>query len=217
MGVFSTLPAFLFAVTLIWAAPGPAMLLVVRRAALHGARPAMATVLGLGAGLYVWAILAAVGLGALVAASELAYDVLRLAGAGFLVAVGLHALRRAWGERGRAAAEPDALERSGRARQPGNWSGFGEGVLVQLANPKIAVFMLALYPQFVPADAPVLPSTAVLALVQVVVETCLYLPLVACVSRARSWLRRSAIRRCLETASGAVLVGLGVRVAATTR
>jgi threonine/homoserine/homoserine lactone efflux protein len=88
---------------------------------------------------------------------------------------------------------------------------------VQLANPKAAVFMLAFYPQFVPADGPVFATTALLALLQVTIETALYLVLAAGVARAGAWFRRPAIRRRLEVVSGTVLVGLGLRVAVSGR
>jgi threonine/homoserine/homoserine lactone efflux protein len=209
--VVGVLPAFLVAVALIWAAPGPAMLLVLQRAALRGTRSAFAAVLGLGVGLVVWAGLAALGLGALVAASQTAYDVLRLAGAVFLVALGAHTLHGAW--RGRAVQEDPGPPRTVRC----GGGGFVEGLVVQLANPKIAVFILAFYPQFTPAGAAVAPTTAVLVLVQVAVETGLYLVVLAAVGRAGSWLRRPRVQRRLEVVSGAVLIGLGLRVAATAR
>jgi threonine/homoserine/homoserine lactone efflux protein len=85
---------------------------------------------------------------------------------------------------------------------------------VQLANPKAAVFMIAFYPQFVPADGPVFATTAVLGLLQITLETGLYLALAAGVARAGAWFRRPRIRSRLETVSGTVLVGLGLRVAA---
>jgi len=211
--LIAVLPAFLLAVLLISASPGPAMALILRRAALRGTRAAVPTVLGLEAGLYVWALAAGAGLAAVVAASEVAYTVLRVVGAAVLLLLGLRAWRAAW--RDRALAEPlpeppPATRRSGR-------TAFAEGALVQLANPKAAVFMFAFYPQFVPDEGPVLLWTAALALVQVTVETVLYLGLAAAVGRAFGWFRRPQIRRHLEAASGTVLVGLGLRVAFTSR
>ncbi|HYO39264.1 MAG TPA: LysE family transporter, partial [Nocardioidaceae bacterium] len=94
---------------------------------------------------------------------------------------------------------------------------FAEGVLVQIANPKAAVFMFAFYPQFVPGEGPVLLWTAGLALLQVSLEIALYLGLAALVGRASSWFRRPQVRRRLEALSGTVLVGLGIRVAVTPR
>lgn len=207
--VFAVLPAFLLAVLLISASPGPAMALILRRAALRGTRAAVPTVLGLEAGLYVWALLAGAGLATVIAASELAYTVLRVVGAGVLVALGLRAWQAAW--RGRGHAQP------AETAQHSNRTAFGEGLLVQLANPKVAVFMFAFYPQFVPESGHVLLWTAALGLLQVTVETCLYLGLAAAVGRASDWFRRPRTRRRLELASGSVLLGLGVRVAVDSR
>jgi len=206
----STLPAFLLAVVLISASPGPAMALILRRAALRGPRAAVPTVLGLEAGLYVWALAAGAGLAAVVAASEVAYTVLRVVGAVVLLVLGIRAWRSAWSGSVSDEPAPDSSARSSRAA-------FGEGVLVQLANPKAAVFLFAFYPQFVPADGPVLAWTAGLALLQVLVETALYLGLAAAVGRASAWFRRPRIRRWLEAVSGTVLVGLGLRVATASR
>jgi threonine/homoserine/homoserine lactone efflux protein len=205
MELFAMLPAFVLAVVLISASPGPAMALVLRRAALGGWRAAVPTVLGLEAGLYLWALMAAAGFAALVAASEAAYVALKVVGAAVLLWLGV----KAW----RAALRGDGGEDVDVAPQP-RWSRrFGEGLVVQLANPKAAVFMVAFYPQFVPADRPLFATTAGLALLQVVIETGLYLALACGVGRAGALLRRSAVHRRLEAVTGTVLVALGVRVA----
>jgi threonine/homoserine/homoserine lactone efflux protein len=214
MDVVSTLPAFLLAVLLISASPGPAMALIFRRAALRGLSGAVPTVLGLELGLYCWALFAGAGFAALVAASEVAYLVLRVVGAGVLLYLGFRAFRTAWLERKAPPAEEAAPPPPGRRHW---WGSFGEGVVVQLANPKAAVFMIAFYPQFVPADGPVFATTALLGLVQITVETALYLGLAAGVARAGAWFRRPRIRRRLEVVSGGVLVGLGLRVAVASR
>ncbi|MGY1782771.1 LysE family translocator [Geodermatophilus sp. SYSU D01036] len=204
------LPAFLGAVLLIAATPGPAVALIVRRAALRGTAAAVPTVLGLEAGLFVWALLAGAGVAAAVAASEAGFLVLRAVGAAVLLWLGGRALWRAL----RGGPEPDPSAGPVRRR----WRGaFAEGLLVQLANPKLAVFMIAFYPQFVPAGSSPLPTAALLGLLQVTVETALYLGLAAGVGRAGSWFRRPRVRRGLDATSGAVLVGLGVRVAAASR
>jgi threonine/homoserine/homoserine lactone efflux protein len=141
-----SLPAFVLAVLLVSASPGPAMALIIRRAALRGLPAAVPTVLGLELGLYVWALVAGAGFAALVTASEVAYLVLRGVGAVVLLVLGLRAWRAAWRDTGEEVVAP--VRPTGR----GWWAGFGEGLLVQLANPKAAVFMIAFYPQFVPAD-----------------------------------------------------------------
>jgi threonine/homoserine/homoserine lactone efflux protein len=209
-----SLPAFVAAVLLISASPGPAMALILRRTALHGMRTAVPLVIGLELGLYLWALAAAAGFAALVAASEAAYWALKIVGACVLVYLGLRAWLAAWRER-KGAATPESAP--GEDRGPGAVKAFAEGLVVQLANPKAAVFMIAFYPQFVPADEPLFRSTAVLALLQVSIELCFYLTLASFVARAGAWFRRSTVRRRLEAASGAVLIGLGLRVAASSR
>jgi threonine/homoserine/homoserine lactone efflux protein len=210
MRLLPILPGFLLAVVLISASPGPAVALILRRAALRGTRATVPIVLGLEAGLYLWALAAGAGLAALVAASQTAYTVLRVVGAAVLLCLGLRAWHSAWTSPTVPAVEGPGRTRSGRGA-------FGEGLLVQLANPKAAVFTFAFYPQFVPHDGPVLGWTAALALIQIAVETLLYLLLAAAVGRASGWFRRPAVRRRLEVASGTVLVGLGVRVAVEAR
>lgn len=216
MDLVTSLPTFVLAVVLIAVTPGPAVALILRRAALRGLRSTVPTVLGLELGLYLWALAAAAGFAALVAASEVAYLALRVLGAVVLAYLGSRALLAAWRQRraGGAPAVP-ADERTGPAlSRRGWWGAFGEGLAVQLANPKAAVFMLAFYPQFVPADAPLFATTAGLALLQVSLETVMYLGLAAGVARTGAWFRRPVVRRRLEAVSGTVLIALGVRVAA---
>ena len=209
MDLIVLLPAFVVAVVLISASPGPAMALILRRAALDGWRGAVPTVLGLEAGLYLWALAAAAGFAALVAASEAAYVVLKVVGAAVLIWLGV----KAW--RGALRGEVELSEAAAPAATW--WRRFGEGMLVQLANPKAAIFMLAFYPQFVPADRPLFATTAGLALFQVALETALYLSLAFGVGRAGAFFRRNAVRRRLEAVTGTVLIGLGVRVAISSR
>lgn len=221
MDLSSSLPAFVLAVVLISASPGPAMALILRRAALRGFSGAVPTVLGLEVGLYLWALLAAAGLAALVAASEVAFLVLRVVGAAFLLYLGIKTWRSAWRSRGTDGADGAAEEITAGEPKRGSaltwWRAFGEGSVVMLANPKAAAFMIAFYPQFVPADRPLFATTALLAVLQVTIETVLYLALAAAVGRAGAWFRRPVIRRRLDAVSGTVLIALGLRVAAESR
>jgi threonine/homoserine/homoserine lactone efflux protein len=208
-----SLPAFVVAVLLIAATPAPAMALILRRAALRGFVGTVPTVLGIEAGLYIWALLAAAGFAALVAASQTAYLVLKVVGAIVLVVMGVRALLAA--RRGPHPDEPADAVAGAALTATGWWKAFGEGALVQLANPKAAAFMVAFYPQFVPADRPLFATTAALALLQVALETALYLALAAGIARAGGWFRSPRVRRRLDAVSGTALVALGVRVAAT--
>ena len=157
--LIALMPAFVVAVLLISASPGPAMALIFRRAAVRGLARAVPTVLGLELGLYIWALAAAAGFAALVAVSETAYLVLKVVGAAVL-------LYSASGPGARPGAEGGAPEAESAGEGAAWWRAFGEGVVVQLANPKAAVFMIAFYPQFVPADGPLFATTAGLAAVQ---------------------------------------------------
>ncbi|MCB9411913.1 MAG: LysE family translocator [Actinobacteria bacterium] len=209
----SVLPAFLAAVVLISATPGPAMALVLRQAGLHGFRAAIPTVLGLELGLFLWALAAGLGLAALVAASEVAFWVLRIVGAGVLVYLGLKAMRSGWRLRQTNGVEPMSTP----PPRPSGRGAFAEALTVQLANPKAAIFLMAFYPQFLPTAGPVLPATIGLGLLQVSVELVLYLSLAGVVGWATGWFSRTAVRRRLDYLSGAVLLALGLRVALTSR
>jgi threonine/homoserine/homoserine lactone efflux protein len=209
MDLVALMPAFVLAVLLISASPGPAMALIFQRAAVGGWRGAVPTVLGLEAGLYVWALAAAAGFAALVAVSTTAFVVLKVVGAAVLICLGVRAWRSAWrGGHDEAGATPPVR---------GWWARFAEGAVVQLANPKAAIFMVAFYPQFVPAGRPLFATTAGLALVQVALETAFYLTLAYGVGRAGGFFRRSRVRRRLDAIAGTVLVALGVRVATSSR
>jgi threonine/homoserine/homoserine lactone efflux protein len=204
MELLHQLPAFLLAVLIIAAVPGPAIALIVRRCTVGGFRAGIPVVLGLEAGLYFWILAAGAGLAALVATSEVAYTALRVVGAGVLLVLGVQALRATRRGAGGEVSVPNVLPRNG----------FGIGLLTNAANPKAAVFTFAFYPQFVPKSYPMLPTAAALGLLHVGVELGLYLGFAAAVGRARSWFGHARIRRRLDALAGGVLVLLGVRVAA---
>lgn len=208
---FTALPAFLLVVLITAASPGPAMALIFQRAGLHGFRAAIPTVLGVEVGLFLWAIAVGLGLAALVAASEIAFIVLKIIGAVFLVYLGVRALLRGWRMRG---DQPHAVSEPQPSRAH---NAFFEALIVQLANPKAALFLFAFYPQFLPPTGPVLRESVVLGLIQVGVETVLYLGLAALVGRAAAWFAKTKIRRRFEYASGVVLIALGLRVAVAAR
>jgi threonine/homoserine/homoserine lactone efflux protein len=208
MELLRQLPAFLVAVLIISAVPGPAVALLIRRCSVGGFRAGVPVVLGLEAGLYFWIIAAGAGLAALVATSELAFTILRITGAAVLVYLAVQAFRSARrGSTGDLPAGPRVLPRSG----------FVLGLLTNAANPKAAVFTFAFYPQFIPRGYPLLPTAAALGLLQVTVELGFYLGFAALIGRARGWFTRSRVRRRLDALCGTVLLALGVRVAAESR
>ncbi len=195
-----TLIAFAPVAALLSLAPGPATALVVRNAARGGRRHAFFTTVGSSLGVFAWGAFAAVGIAAVVAASAELFTVMKLIGAAFLVYLGMQSLR------GRG-------EQLARRRPAAHRSAFREGLVTAFANPKLAAFFVALFPQFVPHGAPVLPSALLMAATIVLIDFAWYSSLAYCVARARRafvegpWLRR------FERLTGAVLVGLGVRLA----
>jgi threonine/homoserine/homoserine lactone efflux protein len=198
-----TLVSFLGVAVLLSLLPGPATALVVRSAAVHGRREAFHTVLGNSTGILFWALASVLGISALVAASEAAFAGLKVVGAVVLVGLGVQALRGTNGE-------PDSPRRSAR-------HAFAQGLLTSGANPKLAVFFIALLPQFVPHGAPVLPWTLAMAAILICVDLLYFTALAWVVSRARHAIVGSRLARRVEQLTGAVMIGLGVRVALESR
>lgn len=207
MELLRQLPAFLAAVALISAVPGPAVALLIRRCSIGGFRAGVPVVLGLELGLYLWILAAGAGLAALVATSRVAFLVLRVVGAAVLLALGVQALRTA--RRGAYDVDLPAARLLPRGRR----GGFVLGLITNAANPKAAVFTFAFYPQFIPSGYPLLPTAAGLGVVQICLEIVLYLSFAALVGRVRGWFARARIRRRLDALCGSVLVALGIRVA----
>ncbi|KQV15663.1 MULTISPECIES: LysE family translocator [unclassified Kitasatospora] len=203
--MLSTLLAFLGACTLIAASPGPSTMLIIRQS-LRSRRAGFLTVLGNETGVFVWGVTAALGLTALLAASQLAYDSMRIAGAVTLVVFGVKTLLDARGEQRPEEQQDPLTARSG-------WSSYRSGLLLNLANPKAAVFAMSFLPQFVPAGAPHLPTMIGLAAVWAVFEIGYYGLYVWFVGRMKKVISRATVRKRLELVSGSVLVLLGVRMA----
>ncbi|WIY05240.1 LysE family translocator [Amycolatopsis mongoliensis] len=130
--------AFIPAAFLIAMVPGPATVMLIKQAARGSKRNAFATIAGIEAGVAFWGLAAVFGLTAVLAASRTAYDVLRIAGAIFLVCLGIKALFF------RGSVEEKAI-------RPG--AGFRSGLVTNIGNPKAGVFALSFLPQFVPAHA----------------------------------------------------------------
>ncbi|TLS41164.1 LysE family translocator [Streptomyces montanus] len=204
--MLSTLLAFLGACTLIAASPGPSTVLIIKES-LRSKRSGFLTVLGNETGVFVWGVVAAFGLSALLAASEIAYDVMRIAGAVVLVVFGVQTL---W----RARHAKDAADGTGReADEKSGWASYRGGLLLNLANPKAAIFAMSFLPQFVPEGAPHLPTMVGLAALWAVHEVGYYGMYVWFVGRMKSVLSRAGLRRRLEQVSGGVLLLLGARLA----
>jgi threonine/homoserine/homoserine lactone efflux protein len=172
--------------------------LTIRNTLLGGRRAGSFTALGVSAGQAVWAAATSVGLAALLVASEPAFVALKLAGAAYLVFLGTQALWRALrGRRYRSSAG------AGIALRPA--VAFRQGMVSNLGNPKMAVFFTSLLPQFAPGQASFV-SLLLLGLLFCALTLVWLTTYAAAVARAGDILRRSAFRRALDGALGAVLV-----------
>jgi threonine/homoserine/homoserine lactone efflux protein len=194
--------AFLAVSALVIVTPGQDTALTIRNTLARGRRGGVHTAAGVVLGQLVWALAASAGLVALLRAWEPAFLALRIAGAAYLLYLGLTALRSAF--RREAIASPEQ-----RLPTPP----LLQGLLSNLGNPKMAVFFTSLLPQFAPSGS----FAALFALGAVFCAlTLTWLSGYAlAVSRASEALRSSRLWRALEALTGAVLVALGVRVAAT--
>jgi threonine/homoserine/homoserine lactone efflux protein len=188
------LAAFLLASFLLAIVPGVGTAMLVKQSLRGGRRAAFATVAGLQLGVAFWAVAAGLGLSVLLVASEVAYHALRVVGVGVLLWFGVRAL---FGKRSGDDAAPSG-------------GGFRAGLLVNLANPKLAVFAVSFLPQFVSPGAGKHVLLALAAL-WVLVDTVWYLIIATLLTKVIGWLKRHQHK--LERLTGAVLIGLGIKLA----
>ncbi|MCO5997008.1 LysE family translocator [Actinoallomurus rhizosphaericola] len=206
-----SLIVFVGAAFLVAMVPGPSTAVIVRESVRSGRRAGVAVMLGNEAGVLLWGLAAVFGLSALLLASRVAYDVMRVAGAVFLIGMGTRALWRA-----RRDGAPVA-EEEGPAPAPARGRLFRLGLLTNAANPKAGVFAVSFLPQFVPHGVAVPPMLALLALVWALVDVAWYLGVIWLAGRAGRLLRGPRVRRRMEQVSGVVLVGLGIRLVTDSR
>ena len=202
---------FVGVAALVIITPGPDTALTVRNALLGGRRAGVATAAGVALGLAVWTAAASAGLAALLVASEPAFVAVKLAGAAYLVLLGLQTLVHAW--RGRPV-EGDGEREAARLR-PG--VALRQGLLNDLGNPKIAVFFTTLLPQFAPAHGSAFATLLAFGLIFCAMTFAWLCAYSAAVARAGDLLRRPRLRRALDAVMGAALVAVGVRVAVERR
>ena len=190
--------------------PGPGVLFVVGRALSHGRRTAVATAAGHAAGNYVVAACVAVGLGALLQRSAQAFIAVKLAGALYLIVLGVQAIRHR-----RSLAEAMSVE----AKPSGGWRAMRDGVVIGVTNPKTYILFGAILPQFVNRGAGhVAAQMLILASVSVAIGLVSDSAWGLAGSGVRAWFARSPRRYALVGgAGGLALIGVGVTVAVTGR
>jgi threonine/homoserine/homoserine lactone efflux protein len=203
---------FLVGSILVTVVPGADMALVTRQVLVGGTALAQRTIYGNMTGLVVHATALAVGLSALLLASAEAYTAVRLAGAAYLIFLGVQALLSAR----RAGWEgPEGIPTPSRA--PSNRTAYAQGLISTVLNPKPALLFLTFVPQFVDATRPVVPQIAFLTGIHIVIGLIWMTAYAHMVFRAQVTLTRADVRRWLEGLTGVVLIALGLRVALERR
>lgn len=199
-----TLLTFLLASSAIIVAPGPAQALVLARTLADGRRAGIQTAVGLNVGTLVHAVAAGLGVSAVLATSALAFNSVKYAGAAYLVYLGV----QAWRQGERLEAPPAVASHRDVTR----------AVITGILNPKVALFFLAFLPQFVdPTRASVLAQCVVLGAIVAGMDVMYECALVWLAGALGPKLLSVRFRRWQHRGTGAVLVGLGARLAVVER
>lgn len=200
--------AYLAAVFVISGTPGPNMLLSMTHGIHHGlGATARSTMLGLLSGLAVILAISLGGLGAVLLASSLAFDVLKYVGAAYLIYLGVKTWR---------AADRPLHTQDGPVAQ-GNWARFRVGVLVSLSNPKAILFGVAFFPQFLDPGQPIAAQAAILLLSFMAIETAWMCVYASGGAQLAAWLRQGGRLRWFNRAAGGAFIGAGVLLGAFRR
>ncbi|WLH49339.1 LysE family translocator [Pseudomonas tolaasii] len=206
MSITDNLLAFTFAATLLTLTPGLDTALVLRTATVEGKRQALQATLGINAGCLVWGAAVAFGLGALIAVSELAYNVLKYCGAAYLAWLGLNMLLRP--RRSLAAADADA-------KPSNNW--FLKGMLGNVLNPKVGIFYVSFLPQFIPHGQSLIAWTFGLVSIHVVLGLVWSLVLIGATQPLSGFLRRENVVQWMDRTTGLIFVLFAARLAFSKR
>lgn len=208
MTVAQALIAFSIAAALLTITPGLDTALVLRTAAVEGPKRAALAAAGVCLGTIVWGAAVGFGLGALLTASHLAYEVLKWAGAAYLLWLGANLILR---PRDRF----EVGDGSSADVSPLGW--FWRGLLNNLLNPKAGVFYVSFLPQFVPAHVPVAPFCVLLASLHALMGLPWFGAIIAATRPISRTLQRASVVRWLDRLTGGLFIGFGVRLALERR
>ena len=202
-----SLAAFVAAASLLTITPGLDTALVLRTAATSSVRQAVHAGLGIVVGCFGWGVLVAMGLGALLMASQVAYSVLKWVGAAYLIWTGYKMLRH---PRASFVVNETGALNAGR-------TAFGTGLLTNLLNPKVGIFYVSFLPQFVPPGVSVAPYLLMLAAIQSLLGVVWFSCLIAATRPISRFLRRPAIVKSCDRVTGGMFVAFGIGLALETR
>ncbi|MBX9366403.1 LysE family translocator [Streptomyces sp. WAC04114] len=207
---------FLGVVLVAYVVPGPDFLVVVRSAAEDPSK-GRAAALGAQAGLCVHMLAAAAGLTVIATRSAAVYDGIRLMGAAYLVYLGVRAVlaaRRIARKRHHANGTTSDAREEGGCAEGRLGSGFTQGLLTNVLNPKAALFFLSVLPQFVDGNRPMAQQIFFLGMLDILIGVAYWFALVTVAARLGALLARPEIRRRWELTTGWLFIAIGVSVAA---
>ncbi|MFI1161846.1 LysE family translocator [Streptomyces sioyaensis] len=214
MSYLSSIWSFALVVGLLTIIPGLDTAIIVRTSVLGNYRRAWGVVLGIQSGTLFWGTCTSLGITALLTASQVAYNVVRWAGAAYLLWMGFCMLRDSIRKPREAEESTETSEAGDVPNEAGGLlAGWRRGTLTNVLNPKVGVFYVAMLPQFIPSSAPHLPMGLLLTCVHVVLGTAWSAMLVIFARSARRWIQSAVARRLLDRVTGAVILGFGVVVA----
>ena len=202
MSLTQSLLTFTVAAALLAATPGVDTALVLRALLTSGVRRALQAALGIAAGCLVWGAVVALGLGALLTASTLAFNILKAVGAAYLLWQGLRLILR------KRAVQDEQPEPASLAYGSAFWTGF----LTNVLNPKVGVFYVTLLPQFVVPGVPAGPYIFALAGIHVGLSLLWFVLLIAAALPLQRWLARPRVQTTLDRITGGVFVLFGLRL-----
>ncbi|MEQ9893705.1 LysE family translocator [Pectobacterium aroidearum] len=207
MTLTESLIAFTFAATLLTLTPGLDTALILRTATVEGSKKAFHAAFGIQVGCLIWGAMVAFGLGTLIAASELAYNILKWCGAAYLCWLGLQMILKPRTEMVMATSQ-DAPKHQ-------NW--FLRGMLGNVLNPKVGVFYVSFLPQFIPAGHSVVLWTYLLVLIHVVIGTVWSSTLIAATRPLSRFLRRGPVVKWMDRTTGVLFLAFAARLAFSRR
>jgi RhtB (resistance to homoserine/threonine) family protein len=206
---------FLGIITVLTITPGADTMLVIRNVVARGQRAGYLTALGICSGLFIHATLSALGLSVILVRSAAIFEIVKLAGACYLMILGAWSLWQMI--RSRHQTEPAPALTLQPAQPAGGWRSLREGLLTNVLNPKVAIFYLAFLPQFINPGDPVLLKSLLLAGMHFILSILWLALLSTFLGRLRGFIARPAVQRGIEAVAGTVLIAFGIRLATTQR
>ncbi|MGY8615601.1 LysE family translocator [Pantoea agglomerans] len=204
----TTLFSFLFTITILTLTPGFDTALVLRSAVAQGAKRASVTALGITLGCLVWGVAVGFGLGALLLASEMAYNLLKWLGAAWLLYLGLKLLLK---------PRQAAIDSQQPALQQGYLACFSRGLLGNLLNPKVGIFYVSFLPQFIPAGASVALWCSLMALAHMLLGLIWNAVLIGGSHYFAGHLRKPRVLKVMDRLTGCVFIGFAAKLALSRR